>query len=342
MSSPLVSICIPTYNGMKFIEETMECAVNQDYDNIEIVICDDHSTDGTFEFCRKYAEHDSRVRVVKNEQNVGLVQNWINSIEHASGVWIKFLFQDDLMENHTVRLMVEKAFKHDVSTVVCDREYFFEDGYDEKDKRMFTIDLPQTSKIFPECRAYDPHETALRIAPHFFHNCIGEPPCFLFKKNKFQPSDMPLDFKQLIDYVFILRKIMTESFVYIPSKLVKFRVHRASESNKNALKNFEDQKALHNFLYVRYYERLLLCFELIHNEIFEEILKYIPRNHIKVIKDFTMIYSYRKYGFNQMYNFYNLQKISEYLFNFWTNSYNYYKYKIYKILHKRTIKRYRL
>ena len=74
--NPLVSICIPTYNGSSYIEETLECVINQTYSNIEIIITDDSSTDDTALICKRYAKKDQRIKFYQNEINLGLIGNW--------------------------------------------------------------------------------------------------------------------------------------------------------------------------------------------------------------------------------------------------------------------------
>ena len=135
--TPLVSICIPTYNGAKFIKETLDTAVNQTYTNIEIIITDDNSSDDTVAICKEYAKKDNRIKVFENPKNLGLVGNWCESIEKASSKWVKFLFQDDLFESNCVEKMITTALAHNVDFVICNREYFFEKGFDPKIKAKY-------------------------------------------------------------------------------------------------------------------------------------------------------------------------------------------------------------
>lgn len=97
MSSPEVSILIPVYNREKIISETIECAINQTYKNIEIILCDNASTDGTWGILEKYVQKDSRVRIFRNEENVGPVLNWKKCLNYATGKYGKILWSDDLI-----------------------------------------------------------------------------------------------------------------------------------------------------------------------------------------------------------------------------------------------------
>lgn len=92
---PLVSIIIPTYNRAVLLEAALRSALDQDYDKIEVIVSDNASTDETPEVVRRYA-NDRRVQYRRNEQNVGMVQNWRKAvISDARGDWFILLSDDD-------------------------------------------------------------------------------------------------------------------------------------------------------------------------------------------------------------------------------------------------------
>jgi len=95
--TPKVSILIPVYNREDFISECIQSALDQTYTDFEIVVADNASTDGTWEICRRFAEVDRRVRIFRNETNVGPVRNWLRCVSEARGEYGKILFSDDLM-----------------------------------------------------------------------------------------------------------------------------------------------------------------------------------------------------------------------------------------------------
>ena len=96
-NQPLVSILIPVYNREDLLKPCIESALAQTYDNTEIIVVDNQSTDGTWDICRKYAEKYPKVKVYQNEKNLGPVGNWLSCMNHASGELGKILFSDDLM-----------------------------------------------------------------------------------------------------------------------------------------------------------------------------------------------------------------------------------------------------
>ena len=86
-SGPLVSVCIPVYNGEKYIGETIESVLKQTFKDFELVVCNNCSTDHTLDVVSKY--QDPRIRVVTNEQNVGMVGNWNVCLKEARAKNIK-------------------------------------------------------------------------------------------------------------------------------------------------------------------------------------------------------------------------------------------------------------
>jgi glycosyltransferase involved in cell wall biosynthesis len=93
---PRVSIGVPVYNGARFLSEALESLVAQTYRDLEIIICDNASTDGTEEICRAVAARDQRVRYIRNEKNVGAGKNYNRTFELATGEYFKWAAHDDV------------------------------------------------------------------------------------------------------------------------------------------------------------------------------------------------------------------------------------------------------
>ena len=97
ISQPLVSICIPTFNGAKFIREALSSVLNQTYQNIEIIISDDRSDDDTVRIITellKSVDIKIKFRIYYHKPST-IGANWNNSINKARGEYIKLVFQDD-------------------------------------------------------------------------------------------------------------------------------------------------------------------------------------------------------------------------------------------------------
>jgi glycosyltransferase involved in cell wall biosynthesis len=93
---PLVSVCIPTYNGEPFIEDTIRSLLVQTYKNIEILISDNCSIDKTEEIVSKYRKIDSRVIYHKNSENIGYCANVTKCVQLAKSNYIAIYHSDDI------------------------------------------------------------------------------------------------------------------------------------------------------------------------------------------------------------------------------------------------------
>ena len=98
---PLVSVCIPAYNNEGTIEETMRSVLAQTYNNLELVVVDDCSSDRTAALAEAFT--DARVRVVRNEKNLGMAGNWNKCIEEARGEFVKLLCADDILYPDSIK-----------------------------------------------------------------------------------------------------------------------------------------------------------------------------------------------------------------------------------------------
>lgn len=97
MHSPLVSILIPVYNRKHMLIACLESALAQTVTDFEVVVVDNASTDGAWEVCQEFAKRDSRVRIFRNETNIGPCFNGLRCIAEARGYYGKTLFSDDLI-----------------------------------------------------------------------------------------------------------------------------------------------------------------------------------------------------------------------------------------------------
>ena len=94
-SIPKVSIGIPVYNGAKTLASTIEAAINQDYENLEIIISDNCSTDGTQIIAESYCAKDPRIKYVRQEKNLGMTANFSRVFEYSTGEFFMWAAHDD-------------------------------------------------------------------------------------------------------------------------------------------------------------------------------------------------------------------------------------------------------
>ena len=103
MKTPLVSICVPTYNRVEFLKQSVPDILAQRYEPLEILIGDNASTDGTSELCRQWAHTDSRVRHIRREKNIGIYPNHNRLIDESRGDYLCFLHDDDKYDPRLVQ-----------------------------------------------------------------------------------------------------------------------------------------------------------------------------------------------------------------------------------------------
>lgn len=94
-ASPSVSILIPNYNHGNYLSETIESVLNQSFQDFEVIIADNASTDNSREVIESYTKRDARITGIFHGSNLGPIPNWISALQKASGYYCKILFSDD-------------------------------------------------------------------------------------------------------------------------------------------------------------------------------------------------------------------------------------------------------
>lgn len=124
----LLSIIVPVYNVKPYLKDCVESIINQTYKNLQILLVDDGSTDGSQDICDEYARKDSRI-VVIHKENGGLSTARNEGMDRAEGEYIAFVDSDDWLEPNMYDAMITQLEKYDADLVACS---FFECKGDEK------------------------------------------------------------------------------------------------------------------------------------------------------------------------------------------------------------------
>lgn len=143
MEKELVSILIPVYNRVSIVGESIDSAIKQTYKKIEIIIVDNCSNDGTWELLQDYAVKDNRIRIFRNEENIGPVNNWKRCIDEAKGEYATILFSDDLLSDNFIEETVGNLNRN--TAFVLSKIKVFGNGNNAffdptKEKSNFSID----------------------------------------------------------------------------------------------------------------------------------------------------------------------------------------------------------
>lgn len=132
MSKPLVSVCLITYNHVKYIREAIDSVLAQETDfTWDLVIADDYSTDGTRDILREYQQqYPERIRLILQEKNVGAEQNWIDLISYPTSKYIAYLEGDDYWTNPKKLQMQVEFLESNPDYALCfhPTKVFYEGG----------------------------------------------------------------------------------------------------------------------------------------------------------------------------------------------------------------------
>lgn len=171
---PLVSVIIPCYNAEKYIEKAVRSIMAQSYKNIEILIRDDCSSDGSFLILQTLASIDSRIKLFKNEQNKKIVYTLNKLVEQASGKYIARMDADDISLPKRIEKQVRFMEKNE-DCALCGCNIFRIDEYDNK--------IGKT--IFP--RSFKDNQYFSKFSPTLCHPTVIAR-AEVLKENKYDPN----------------------------------------------------------------------------------------------------------------------------------------------------------
>ena len=105
--APKLSVGLPVYNGQNYLAESIEALLGQSYEDFELIISDNASTDDTADICRRYEKEDPRIRYFRQEHNIGGAPNHNFLVEQARGELFKWASHDDLYGRDLLKLCVD-------------------------------------------------------------------------------------------------------------------------------------------------------------------------------------------------------------------------------------------
>lgn len=210
----LVSIIVPVYNAELYLKETLDCLAKQTYLNIEVLLIDDGSTDGSREICEEFAVKDSRFKYVWQE-NAGAGEARNNGMEMARGEFLMFLDADDLFEPQLVERLFEAIEKEKADVAICRGDRFFSEYYINKSK---------LSKA--QCQIADRTLTQAEIAAIFFQCVTSRPWDKIFKTSHVRNCGFKFQSLQYSNdgFFVLLTTLKASKVTWISDILVHYRV----------------------------------------------------------------------------------------------------------------------
>ncbi|WP_375470714.1 glycosyltransferase [uncultured Nostoc sp.] len=236
---PLVSICIPTYNGKDFIAEAINSVLSQTYRNIEIIVSDDNSNDQTIEIVNSLKNISEILFFVIKHERYGLANNWNFCISQAKGKYVKFLFQDDLLEPNAIEEMVSLAEQDEEIGLVFSPRRLFTNTHDSVYDSNFLKhhEAKDVHKAWSRLKLIQSGQQLLQDSNILDNpiNKVGEPSTVLIRKDVFEKVGLfNSEFCQLVDLEMWLRIMSQYKIGFIDKVLSHFRIHPQQQTRRNA------------------------------------------------------------------------------------------------------------
>ena len=257
-----VSICIPVYNGAPFLRECLDSVVAQTYPNYEVVIVDDCSNDESAAIVAEYMQRSPSIRYVINERNLGLVGNWNRCVEVAKYDWIKFVFQDDLIEPSCVTRLMEHAGETP-ALITCRRDFIFDNDASAAFRSIYLHNQKRIQDFFAGATYLSPIECQRAAIEKFGSNMFGEPTSVMLHRSFFKRfGPFREGMINSCDLEYWIRVSIHTGAYYVPETLAHFRVHEGATSatNRNSREFRKDVLdnllLIHDFAFEAAYEPL--------------------------------------------------------------------------------------
>ena len=134
-NNPLVSIIVITYNSSKYVLETLESVKTQIYQNIELIVSDDCSTDDTVGICRNWiAQNEGRfvqTKLIVAPENKGIAANCNRGVKAAKGERVKLIAGDDILTSDSIQLFMNYICNHTDAKIIASVAQPFKDVFSE-------------------------------------------------------------------------------------------------------------------------------------------------------------------------------------------------------------------
>lgn len=215
MNVPKISVLMTAYNRAKYIGEAIESVIRSTFQDWELIIVDDISSDATLEIAKNYASRDARIKVFLNEKNLGDYPNRNKAASLASGKYLKYVDADDQLYEHGLELMWENM-----------------ERFPDADWGLMSLSQ-DTDRPFPF--QLSPAEVYKR---HYFHKAVflKAPLSAIIKKTVFEKANGFLPVRHYGDYELWHRLALHHPVVLMQDGLVWWRGHAEQEASKRKSK----------------------------------------------------------------------------------------------------------
>ena len=238
-----VSVCIPVYNGALYIRDAIQSILNQTVIPQEIIVSDSGSSDSSENIVREEARKAKATLIILPTKTRGMVANWNSTIRAASGKYIKFLFQDDLLHSTCLEEMVKVAESDKrIGLVFSLRDLLVEPSVEDDWITRWLQQHQDLSAGFGNLKISQTGSLLLR-SPKLLEqplNKIGEPTAVLVRRDLFGRVGLfNENMRQLVDMEMWVRLMATSHVGYISRALSSVRVHARQASSRHTTEEID-------------------------------------------------------------------------------------------------------
>ena len=217
---PSVSICIPAYNDADVIGDALRSALLQEYSRLEILVLDNHSTDETQKVVAEIGDGDSRVRYIRNSENLGMARNFNACIAASSGEYVQILCADDVLETGSVNALSTALREHPDAVFAAVGRTFTDDAL--RPQRVVRT-WPRSEKV----------KSSRLVRACFVHgNIIGEPSAVMFRRSA-AGRGFNDGYSQALDLEMWFHLLEEGPAVLLTQPLCRIRQHREQLTQAN-------------------------------------------------------------------------------------------------------------
>lgn len=217
LAVPSVSVCIPVYNGADHIAEAIRSVLDQTHSDLELVVCDNASTDDTLAVVARF--EDPRIRVVTSDTNIGAGANWNRCLREAASDIVKILCADDVMLPAMIERELVAISSDDDVVLVSARRYVI----DEAGRRTMVRGMKGEGRV--------PGHDAVRKVIRSGSNALGETSSVLLRRSAaLAAGAFREDSPYTVDVDLWVRMLLLGDAYVLPEVLSEYRVSGGSWS----------------------------------------------------------------------------------------------------------------
>lgn len=298
---PRVTVIIPVYNVEKYLDQCLESVVGQTFSDIEIIVINDGSTDGSEEKCLEWARRDSRIIYVsKTNEKVGPTRNM--GIRMASCEYLAFIDSDDWYDNRYIELLYGEAEQSGADVTICG--YYEYNDTAKEAKQAFCPDSADMENVFI---SYPPSICIKLFKKRLFIDndilmpgFVGEDAAIhgfiVTKANKVALVRQPL-------YYYRIKRIGSDTFSYTSytKDTVKFLSYHCELFNRdNSFDKYKDLLFVYSLIHIKYWENVLkqnnVDYSLWQKSVLGFIKEYFPEHGVNDLSDIQFTFGGNEAG----------------------------------------------